>query len=632
MKIKTLLFALCFLASNFIFAQLSLTNTLSTFSIVANNSTGLRSWCYVLGGGPSAPPTGDYIVRVEWTDLNTTMAAEYQSPGSPGPYDLLTLTSGPQTLTLTSLNNAVFPTMNADGFDFTSSGDVSVTIKKPDLSRTWILNFQNGALVPLPDPVPSCGVVPITLVSFTAYKQGNTAVLNWVTTNEYDMNRHEIQRSTDGNSFPMIGYLPADNSSSTQHNYQFVDNYPNAARTYYRLKSIDNYGQVTYSPIRTLNGFTPVGQPSSGPCNYAINTLNSTDYSLNYYLSNTVVNWSATAFYQAANAVSLSPANVPNAIRLTVPNANFITLTANINGCTSGGNLVKYIISGVPQVQENVVSQSVTQPCTGQIVYNSKTITITPFPSTIAADYKWYLNNVFIGTGLTNTLINSSTQTSSYQIRYDGLTGSAITNGIINAVPTYPPCTPPNIFTTITSRVITDYCTGVITSSTKTVTINPIACTSGSDYQWIVNGSNTGTGLSRTFNVLSGTTYNYEIRYNGPCGLSIVSGTIWGSGAIPIDFAKIAPNPIKSNLRMDSRRPSCDPIPTPSEPMIAVVKINMITGYEIFDYSGNRVTFQELKTPIDILDVNVQNLKRGNYRLIIHYGDLKEDKQIKLVD
>jgi hypothetical protein len=248
--------------------------------------------------------------------------------------------------------------------------------------------------------------------------------------------------------------------------------------------------------------------------------------------------------------------------------------------------------------------------------------TATPFFN-IPNSYKLYADNGVPG-GARLTVINPNVITLTSTVSRCS-SGGTIVRYIFKGKPA--------ISKSTTTRNVTDPCTGVIISSSATVTVTPFPGTAAGDYQWYINNVYSSTGLSKTFNTSAGSPgYSYEIRFNGPCGLSIGTGIISGSGGIPIDFAKIAPNPITSNLRIDSRRPPCDPIPSPSNPLVSNIKVNMITGYEIFDYSGNRVKFQELKIPIDLLDVNVQNLQRGNYRLIIHYGELSENEQIKLVD
>jgi hypothetical protein len=92
-------------------------------------------------------------------------------------------------------------------------------------------------------------VLPIKLESFTAAPQANTVLLNWVVSEEINVLKYEIEFSTDGRSFWPIGSRAATNST----NYSLVHLSPVFGLNYYRLKSIDNDGKISYSEIRTVN-------------------------------------------------------------------------------------------------------------------------------------------------------------------------------------------------------------------------------------------------------------------------------------------------------------------------------------------------------------------------------------------
>lgn len=98
-------------------------------------------------------------------------------------------------------------------------------------------------------------VLPLKLLSFKAAltKELSPKVnLTWTTTNEVNTSKFEVERSTDGKLFSVIGTVNAANTSGV-HNYNFVDQNPFEGNTYYRLNQIDLDGKNVYSDIRVIN-------------------------------------------------------------------------------------------------------------------------------------------------------------------------------------------------------------------------------------------------------------------------------------------------------------------------------------------------------------------------------------------
>jgi hypothetical protein len=92
-------------------------------------------------------------------------------------------------------------------------------------------------------------VLPIKLISFTAQPQGSNVLLNWVVTDEVNVAAYSIEYSTNGISFTGTGSVTATNS----RNYNFVHSAPVTGLNYYRLKTIDHNGDISYSEIRKVN-------------------------------------------------------------------------------------------------------------------------------------------------------------------------------------------------------------------------------------------------------------------------------------------------------------------------------------------------------------------------------------------
>ncbi len=88
------------------------------------------------------------------------------------------------------------------------------------------------------------GVLPVTIIDFTATKYNESLLLKWYATYETNFKLYEIQRSTDGIVFTSIGEVPGKNLA----NYSFTDHaLPFAGTVYYRLKMINIDGKSDYS-------------------------------------------------------------------------------------------------------------------------------------------------------------------------------------------------------------------------------------------------------------------------------------------------------------------------------------------------------------------------------------------------
>jgi hypothetical protein len=90
----------------------------------------------------------------------------------------------------------------------------------------------------------------VELLSFTAKAIDNTYVqLDWATVTEIENEGFEVERSTDGINFEMIGWVEGNGNSTAWHNYQFIDTEPYEEVNYYRLKQIDYDDDFEYSKI-----------------------------------------------------------------------------------------------------------------------------------------------------------------------------------------------------------------------------------------------------------------------------------------------------------------------------------------------------------------------------------------------
>lgn len=146
--------------------------------------------------------------REIWKTDGTVAGTSLVSDLNPG-------TAGSNPSGLVNFNNAVYFSAS-DGTDF---------------NEFWKINMGS--------------VVPLKLLSFTAYKQNKTAQLQWHTENEINTSHFEIERSSNGRGFTNIGKVAA--SGRSAGNYLGFDDLPFNGINYYRLKMIDKDGTFAYS-------------------------------------------------------------------------------------------------------------------------------------------------------------------------------------------------------------------------------------------------------------------------------------------------------------------------------------------------------------------------------------------------
>ncbi len=95
------------------------------------------------------------------------------------------------------------------------------------------------------------GVVPISMLSFEANRNGKINNLTWTTSHEINTNKFIIERSVDGRSFNNIGEVFVTGNNSINNNYQFVDAFPAKGINYYRLRMID-LNSFKYSEVKSV--------------------------------------------------------------------------------------------------------------------------------------------------------------------------------------------------------------------------------------------------------------------------------------------------------------------------------------------------------------------------------------------
>jgi len=104
--------------------------------------------------------------------------------------------------------------------------------------------------------------LPVNLISFDSEVTNNQSVkLTWTTASETNNQYFDIQRSTNGKDFTMIGRVNGKGNSQETIAYEYTDKQPKNGVNYYRLKQVDFNGKSEYSKIiasKEISGLTKV--------------------------------------------------------------------------------------------------------------------------------------------------------------------------------------------------------------------------------------------------------------------------------------------------------------------------------------------------------------------------------------
>jgi hypothetical protein len=87
--------------------------------------------------------------------------------------------------------------------------------------------------------------LPVTISYFNGAVTTGAVKLTWLVSSELNVNRYEVERSSNGKTFTRIGQVPA----SLLTTYTYPDATATSGSNYYRLKAVDNDGKYKYSSV-----------------------------------------------------------------------------------------------------------------------------------------------------------------------------------------------------------------------------------------------------------------------------------------------------------------------------------------------------------------------------------------------
>lgn len=128
----------------------------------------------------------------------------------------------------------------------------------------------------------------VSVLDFRATGQGvNSVFLDWATISEFDNDRFEVQRSTDGTTYQTIGVVKGHWNALEKTEYGFLDDQAQSGNLYYRLQQVSGSGESALSEVRmvtlslheeTVGGFelSCFPNPTSGIMNVSYSVTDST--------------------------------------------------------------------------------------------------------------------------------------------------------------------------------------------------------------------------------------------------------------------------------------------------------------------------------------------------------------------
>lgn len=210
--------------------------------------------------------TGTGITDGLWANLVNTGENVIQSVpvDNPGTYELATTAEGNYSVEITNgqiaLGAKIPPSSNLlpANWEYTGNNDGTPCLVPACVTPFKISGIDLGSGSPQAIDL-NFGInqraLPIKLVSFNVYKDGDAAKLTWITGTEQNNRGFEIQRSSDGKNWATISWVDTRSeggNSPVALAYSYTDNYPLSGTNFYQLKQIDLDGRNTYSEIRSI--------------------------------------------------------------------------------------------------------------------------------------------------------------------------------------------------------------------------------------------------------------------------------------------------------------------------------------------------------------------------------------------
>ena len=129
-----------------------------------------------------------------------------------------------------------------DGVNWSNQGFTSKDANVNFVERTGIGSFSKWTLSNDNNPLA------VQFIVFNANCRGDKVLLTWKTAQEQNSSHFNIERSSDGINWTVIGNLPAAGNSTVERSYSFSDN-SSLERGFYRIAEIGIDGRTYYTGV-----------------------------------------------------------------------------------------------------------------------------------------------------------------------------------------------------------------------------------------------------------------------------------------------------------------------------------------------------------------------------------------------
>ncbi len=176
----------------------------------------------------------------------------------------------------------LFNPLNLDVFSGTAfvKDSYSGTETAISLSDVTVLDFTVNA-----DPASQAvnrfaivfrpfGTLPVRFTSVSAYKQLQHIAVEWKVENESGILKYELEKSSNGRSFTMVSEIEVTTVNNSTAQYSWLDRNAAASANFYRVKSIERNGHLTYSEVVQVSGEDGNNSIAVSPNPLQNNTIN----------------------------------------------------------------------------------------------------------------------------------------------------------------------------------------------------------------------------------------------------------------------------------------------------------------------------------------------------------------------
>lgn len=161
----------------------------------------------------------------------------------------------------------------ANGSFLTGSDGVVITVRNgmgsaPAIEHVVQFNWEylgDGEEPPYGQPIEetchniNC-LLPVQWVSISGRSTTDGNVLEWITVEEVNVDRYQIEAAGQDFKWKPVGSVHARSESPTEQHYVYLHHLPESHTRFYRVKSIDLDGRTGFSPVVVLSGKTESAQ------------------------------------------------------------------------------------------------------------------------------------------------------------------------------------------------------------------------------------------------------------------------------------------------------------------------------------------------------------------------------------